>query len=821
MTNSTEKLSGRERSILRRQQMSKTGSAGMKKSGQVKPRGRQSAVVINSNAGQVIQSNTAAENTTDNESNNINTQVLENGNFEYCCDDCKEKDLKETCSPCGQKQSSQDSDVKMDEICELVDSGTSNASTSVRAFCRDRRRQMSKTGKQALPGTVGREARRSRVNNNKNSMSGRDLAKINREERCTVGRGDKEACRPSGRIRPGSAPSKVELGTTLAGQSVSGTQVEQTEKITGNEVGGCRAITGTEYIGTEQFTQLCSTTPKANEPKVGKTQTTKGQTMTGTLVEATSEITGTESGSCKVITGNEYLGYDHYSNACDNTNAVSSHHKVMSTPSKKNLAITGADEARANSTTGSESGAGHAITGSDYSTAPFSRSNAGATKVDVNHTNKGSVISGGELSSPLGVTGDAQDSCERVTGTEYVSNERFVSNCGTQAPLTPSKVSVDNTQKGMAISGNMMDRDEKVTGNEPGTCQRLSGSQYDSSANRGVCDQRSDKVNQTHTITGNRVSGSEVSGSPKLTGDDYGMCLGVTGNEYVSKESFEQRCSFVPMAAKYKETVSHTWNDQQVSGVQLSQSEIVTGDEVGSCSLISGSSYRSREEMSKFCDTSAVAASEQKMRKTHTMQPISGNTPSEDKRFSGNFNKGFGQSISGTPYLQDHNKSEQFDVNFSVQSPARSAFENKSERVHDSVFGINSRITGAMSKSQGVMTGTPEFRHPLDEVQQQVVHSPTEPTKVVTGEGNETGTDVTGDNWSRSGQITGTEGMFSSNRNDTQKGNPNNDHKIGAHALRDKEVVTIEGPKITNGSGGGNDSDSGSSRVTLSGGARG
>ncbi len=819
MTNSTEKLSGRERSMLRRQQMSKTGSAGMKKSGRVNPRGRQSAVVANPNIGQEVQSNTTVENTTDNELNNINTQAVENDNFEYCCDDCKEKDLKETCSPCNDKLSSPEGDVKVDEICELVDAGQSNASSSVRAFCRDRRRQMSKTGKQALPGKVGRDARRSRVNNNKNSMSGRDLAKIKREERCTVGRGNVEACRPSGRIRPGSAPSKVELGTTLAGQPVSGTQVDQTQKITGSEAGGCKGITGTEYFGAEQFSQLCSTTPQANEPKVGETQTTKGQTMTGTLVESTSKITGTEPGSCNVITGNEYLGYDHYSNACDNTNAVSSHHKVMSTPSKKNLAITGADEARANSTTGSESGAGHAITGSDYSTAPFSRSNAGVTKVDVNHTNSGSVISGGELSSPLGVTGDAQDSCERVTGTEYVSNERYVANCGTQAPLTPNKVSVDNTRKGMDVTGNMMDRDEKVTGNEPGTCQRLTGSQYDSSASKGLCDQRSDKVNQTHTITGNRVSGSEVSGSPKLTGDDYGMCLGVTGNEYVSKESFEQRCSFVPMAAQFKDAVSHTWNDQQVSGSQVSQSEIVTGDEVGGCSPISGSSYRSRDEMSQFCDTSAVAESEQKMRKTYTMQEVSGTVPTEDQRFSGNFNKGFDQSISGTPYLKNEGQSEQYDANFSVRSPARVAFQSKSERVHDSVFGTNARITGPVAKAQGVMTGTPEFRHPYEISQQDVAIS--EPTKVVTGEGNEIGSDVTGDNWSRGGQITGTEGMFSSNRNDTQKGNPNHDHKIGAHALKGREVTIVEGPKITNGSGGGNGTDGGSSRVTLSGGARG
>ena len=825
MTNSTQKLSGRELSRLRRQQLSKTGSAGMKQSGRVNPRRKSPVVAASTPAAQAVQTDTSVNTNTENELLNNNTHVVENDNHEYCCDDCKEKGLKEGCDPCNAKNASNEGDEKIDAICDLVDAGQTNASSSVRAFCRDRRRQLSKTGKQALPGKVGREARRTRVNNNKNAMSGKDLARLHREERCTVGRGTKEACRPSGRMRPGSAPSKVEVGTTLSGQSVSGTQVEQTEKITGSEAGGCKAITGTEYLGAEQFQQLCSTTPQANEPKVGEVQTTKGQTMTGTLVESTSKITGTEPGACKVITGNEYLGFDHFSGACANPNAVSSHDKVMSTASKKNLAITGADEARANSVTGSESGAGHKITGTDYSVSPTNRA-PGATKVDVNHTTAGSAISGGELSSTPAVTGDAQDSCERVTGTEYVSNERFVANCGTKAPLTPNKVAVDQSRKGMSITGNMMDRDQKVTGNEPGTCQRLTGSQYDSSANQGFCDQRADKVSQTHTITGNRVSGTEVSGSPKLTGDDYGSCVGVTGNEYVSKESYEQRCSYVPMAAMYKDNVSHTWNDQAVSGSQVSQSSIVTGDEVGGCNPISGSSYRSREEMNQFCDTKSVAASEQIMRTTHTMQEVSGNVPSEDQRFSGNFNKGFGQSISGTPYLQGQFASEAYDASFSVQSPARSAFQNRSERVHDSVFGVNPRITGPMSKSQGVMTGTPEFRHPF-EVQQQAATQPqatietVEPTKIVTGEGSEQGADVTGDNWSRGGQITGTEGMFSSNRNDTQKGNPNTSHKIGAHALRDREVVVVEGPKITNGSGGGTGTDGGSSRVTLSGGARG
>lgn len=825
MANSTQKLSGRELSRLRRQQMSKTGSAGMKKAGRVNP-GRKTSgnSVASPSAGQANQVSTPVESTTtEQELVNNDAQTTIQDDFEYCCDECKEKGLKEPCDPCQTKSGETKTAEEMDEVCDLVETGQANASSSVRAYCRNRRRELSKTGKQALPGKAGREARRTKARKNKNTMSGRELAKLRREERCSVGRGNTAECRPSGRMKPGKAPEKVEIGTTLSGQTVSGTQVEQTQKITGSEAGGCKVVTGTQYVGTEQFTNLCSSTPTADKQKVGETQTSKGQVMTGTLVEATSKVTGTEPGSCKVVTGNEYLGFDHYAGTCANTNAPSSHDKVASTASRKNMAITGADEARANNVTGSESGARNTVTGTDYSASPSNAAMLGATKVDVNHTASGSTISGGELSATPTVTGDAQDSCERVTGTEYVSNERFVANCGTQPPLTPKKVSVDQSRKGMSITGNMMDRDQKVTGNEPGTCQRLTGNQYDGSAEKGFCDQRSDKVAQTHTITGNRVSGTEVNGSPKLTGDDQGSCVGVTGNEYASKESYEQRCSFVPMAAVYKDNVSHTWNDQQISGSQVGQSQIVTGDEAGSCSAVTGTGYRDKEEMNQFCDNASVQKGETLMKKSHTLQEVSGTTPSEDTRFSGNFNKGFEQSISGTPYLQNSNEGEHYDADFSVQSPAHEAFETSRRRVHDSVFGVNPLITGPGAKAQGVMTGTPEFRHPFDAPQSTPsAGEAAQPNKPVTGEGNEVGASVTGDNWSRGGHITGTEGMFSANRNETQKGDPKTGHKTGAHEFKDREVTVVEGPKITNGSGGGSGrADGGSGRVTLSGGARG
>jgi hypothetical protein len=756
MTNSTNKLSGKELARQRRQALSKTGSSGQKKPTRASRRAKP-------NTTPVVATNNVVAQTAETISNNDVLNNTVEDNFEYCCDDCKAKGLKETCEPCSVKELEKASAEKVDEVCELIEAGVKQSTSDVRAFCKNRRRELSSIGKQALPGKAGQAARANNLKSNKSSLSGRELAKLRREERCKNGRGSAAECRPTGRSKyrsNGDAPSKVEEGTTLSGQPVTGSQVEHSTKLTGTDAGNCKVVTGTEYVGQEQFRDLCATKPEPKEPKVGVTETERGQSVSGTMVAANNRVTGSEYGASQRVTGNEYVTrYD------------------------------------------------------DLKTL-------GATKVGVSHTAMGARVSGGELASTPKVTGDAQDLCESVTGTDYVSSERFQSVCGTRPPLTPNKVSVDSSRKGMTVTGNLMDRAANMTGNEPGTCQRVTGSQYDSSAEKGFCDQRSDKVYQTQTISGNRVSGTEVSGSPKITGDDHGSCAAVTGNDYVSKESFEQRCSHVPMAAAYKDTVSHTWNNQQISGSQISQSDIVTGDEPGTCNTITGSSYRSREEMSQYCDTAQVQDSSKAMHRAPATQPVSGQIPSVDSRLNGNFPKGSGQNISGTPYLAYSHTGATIDGDFSIHSPARQAFDNRTTRVHDSVFGTNARITGPSAKAEGVISGTPEFRSPLTPMAQSAANNQ-QPGRV-TGEGNDSGIAVSGDNWSTGG-LTGTEGQFASNRNETQKGEVIAEHnKVGAHQLRDREVTITEGPRVTNGSGGGNASaKTGASRVTLSGGARG
>ncbi len=776
---------------------------------------------------------------------------------EACCDACEETGYTEPCD--GAVETDTANDEALDNLCDIIENtsgGASNASSSVKAFCRERRNTLSKKGKLGLPGKAGRQARKSLVRSAvaSSSLTGKALAKLRREDHCQFGRGDSAACRPSGRVRSGSgdAPPKVEVGTTLSGQAVTGTQVEQTEKITGSESGVCRTVTGTEYLGAEQFAKFCSSAPPPPAAKVGLSETGRGQLLTGSKTAGNDKVTGDETGHCKSVTGSEYLGAEHFGAFCGSQGVNKTEGKVVSGRSEKNMRITGVDEARDNAVTGSELGANAAVTGSDYSnTAPRRAAVEAPAKVGLSHTASGVSVSGGELSRTEGITGDHKDSCQRVTGVEYVSSERFQSVCGSVPESAVAKVGIDASRGGMSITGNLVDRSEHVTGNEPGSCKRVTGSQYGEAARSGLCEQRSSKVQQMHTSQGKMLTGTEASSSPKLTGDDRGGCAIVTGSEYISQEHFKQSCTQTPAASGRRTGMSQTWHNQHISGVQTGHSQKVTGDEHGICNTVTGSAYAGRDQASEFCDTPAVAQGDQRLALHATsVMPVSGIGPGADERFAGNAQRGVCQDVTGTPYLGQQDSAtcsttgtmhhlaqapadqalpqsatagaaEAYKADFSVVSPAKAAWQQRvNDPVHSSVYARRESITGVVNKAEGVISGTPEFRHQreLEPVAPAAVQPQAVQQGRVTGEGSEAGTHITGDDWSRGGLVTGTEGLFSAKRNQTQQGTSVERNNIGAHALKDRARPEAKLSRVTGSSGG---TSSESAAVTLSGGASG
>lgn len=288
------------------------------------------------------------------------------------------------------------------------------------------------------------------------------------------GRGNKAPARPCGR-----APEKVNFGTTLSGAQVSGSQLERSATTTGNEAGTCRVITGTEYIGAEQYNEFCGTTPPTRPAKVSTSSTSRGGRVSGTEVGRSQKVSGDEVGTCAHVTGTEYLAAEQTRTFCG-TSPEPHHEKSGFGMTALRNKISGTDLNRGVEVTGGEVGANRAITGSDYTDVTALRRSATVVpkKVEISHTSSGGTVSGTLVGRSNKVSGSEKGACERITGSDYLSSEEFSSFCREQPYQSPAKVGVSVTLKGQTVSGTQVGRSYSVTGDEYGACKPVTGSSY-------------------------------------------------------------------------------------------------------------------------------------------------------------------------------------------------------------------------------------------------------------------------------------------------------------------------------------------------------
>ncbi len=129
-------------------------------------------------------------------------------------------------------------------------------------------------------------------------------------------------------------------------------------------------------------------------------------------------------------------------------------------------------------------------------------------------------------------------------------------------------------------------------------------------------------------------------------------------------------------------------------------------------------------------------------------------------------------------------------------------------------------ITGPFGMAAGKVTGTEEARFDQGAVQAEELR-PVEAGEIegrvkarITGEGQDAGLKITGDDWERSGRMTGTEGTSATRRNPTLRQGP--DHAMAVAQKRNVEIP-VPTAKVTGSSG----TTEKGSLVTYSGGARG
>jgi len=527
--------------------------------------------------------------------------------------------------------------------------------------------------------------------------------------------------------------------------------------------------------------------------KVGASQTLSGQTVTGTQANRSLKTTGNEAATCRTITGTEYLGAEVFQTFCG-----------------------------------------------VQPSAPIQ-----PAKVRVTATSHGNRVTGNEVGRSEKVTGDEPGTCKNVTGTEYISANQSSAYCGGATPSV-RKVGRSQTLGGQPVSGVLVGRSEKVTGDEPGSGRQLTGDQY-IGAEAPAPGRAPTKVASLQTLRGTGITGTHVGRSQQVTGDEPGSCRNITGDEYIGIQQYNAFCGGRPAPEAPKVGFSVTHRSQVVSGTRTGRSEKVTGDEPGTCKAVTGTPYAGLEEAGNWCSSQQVQSIRQRtpMRMGTVM---SGVQPGIGGVMTG-AERGACEDITGTPYVgpdqlreacgaADSNDADfpqpledQPWQRFSIQSPARAAQVGRERR--GGVTGSSTevgggRITGPFAMAGDKITGTEHFRfnqgpRPLSRGPIQPPGAPaTAPSdndnqraaSRVTGEGISAGLKITGDDWDRGERVTGTEGVSARNRNPSRAGSV---MPMRSHDYKRNQDLPVPESRITGSSG----NTTAGSLITVSGGARG
>lgn len=594
-----------------------------------------------------------------------------------------------------------------------------------------RRRAQSSRGKAGLDASGMSTAQSARATDP--DLTGRELARALREQRSQRGGAGQRKSEPSGRQRPQRAES-----------------------------------------GAAQDAPL----------KVGASETTHGQTVTGTLVGRSRAVTGDEASTCRAVTGTEYMGADIFRDFC------------QSEPAK------------------------------------------GVRRTGVSPTSRASSVTGNKLGRSTRVTGNEPGTCKKVTGTEYVGADESEGFCGVRSEAGPAKVTRSETRKGKSVTGNNVGRSGKVTGDEVGSLRELTGTQYMKSGD-GTAPV---KVGRSATLRGGSVTGTMVGRRERMTGDEAGSCRAITGDDYIGQEQYQQFCQAAPAPKDQKGGVSRTAIGELVTGTMTGRSGRVTGDEPGTCKAITGTPYAGSEQYRNFCEPNQVQAAEARMRRSQRTAGavMSGQQPSIGGKMTGDA-KGACETVSGTPYVGADQMaavcpavaaepgSPDFPQalsgtpwgQFSVAPPMHVA------EAPQQVSGVTGsryeqgRITGPFGMALGMVTGTEQarFGQPGGDRSEAPKEAPMIQGRVksrITGEGIDAGPKITGDDWDRGDRVTGTEGLSAMARNQTRRGGPLSAMEPLRVGARNEELPDPVS-KVTGGSG---NTDKGAV-VTYSGGARG
>jgi hypothetical protein len=278
----------------------------------------------------------------------------------------------------------------------------------------------------------------------------------------------------------------VGFSITNRTQVVSGTRTGRSSKVTGDEPGTCKVVTGTPYAGLEQASDYCSgqqlSAIRSRTPVRGASR------MSGIQPGIGGVMTGAQRGACEPISGTPYVGADQLVEACGaaveqdadfpqplggtqpwQQFSVQSPARAAQVPQQQSASVQAAVvREQAPSLAAPMAAQRAAVTGSSYEL-------------------------GSRVTGPFDMAGD------KVTGTEQFRSDRR----GNQRSRGPIELAARGAASGAASS------------NAPATAPANSPAGADARAL-------------------SRVTGEGITAGLKITGDDWDRGERVTGTEGVS-----------------------------------------------------------------------------------------------------------------------------------------------------------------------------------------------------------------------------------------------------------------------------------------------
>lgn len=296
----------------------------------------------------------------------------------------------------------------------------------------------------------------------------------------------------------GNAPARVGISATLRGSSVTGTLVGRRERMTGDEAGSCRNVTGDDYVGQEQYSGFCKSTPQPQDRKVGSSQTLQGLAVTGSLAGRSRRVTGDEPGTCKSVTGTPYAGGDQYLEFCEPQQAAAAQARLQPSARTWGKPVTGQQPGIGGALTGAGRGACEPVSGTPYvgadqaaAVCPATAAEPGspdfpqslgttpwgdfsvtppahAAHYDMSPQNvTGTHYETGHITGPFGMAAG------KVTGTEQARFDRpqagtvaMPVTAGTIEGRVKSRITGEGMDAGQRITGDDWERGDHVTGTE-------------------------------------------------------------------------------------------------------------------------------------------------------------------------------------------------------------------------------------------------------------------------------------------------------------------------------------------------------------------